>query len=109
MAYQFGAAVTIPGSLGLLQSYSLTETCERGYARDENGHVAAAQTFNRKEEMTAEVLFDVAQSRPSTGASMTVDGDIFTITSSGYTENNQDYTMISISGERFINNTIPAS
>lgn len=106
MAYQFGVA-TAPGSYGKIQSFTSSKSGERGYAPDENGDVAAANTYNEKEEVSFEYIFD--GTAPVVGVTLTIGAVKYTVLTVELTESNTDYKKMSVTAERFITNTIPTT
>ena len=108
MAYQFGV-LTDGLTYGLIQNFTTTQSNEMGEARDENGDVAAFNPYNETEEFTAEWVSDTAVSSPAVSANITIGGETYTLTSVVETESNTEYKRLSLTGMRWITNSLPAS
>ena len=107
MAVQFGVATT-PGSYGFIQSFNRTENAEIGEARDENGDVAAYNSFNEKIECSFEYVFD--GTAPIVGATIQADDTLYyVLTSVSMTEENQGYKTLSCQGTHYVTNVLPSA
>ena len=106
--YSFGVT-TSAGAYGLAQNFQTTRTNEIGEARDANGDVYAVNSYNEIEEFTAEFVFDTDSTLPTIGSNVTIDSNVYMITSVSETESNTEYKRASFAGRRWIANTVPST
>jgi hypothetical protein len=106
MAVQFGV-VSAAGSFGYIQNFSSNLSADRAYALDENGDTKAAQTHNKKEEISFEYVF--SGTAPAVGDTLTISTVKYTVLTVNMTESNTDFKRMSVTAERFTANTVPAA
>jgi len=108
MAYNFGVGTTAT-SQGLVQNFATTQSNEIGEARDPNGDVYAVTSYNETEEFTAEWVLESTYTVPNVGDVITIGGNNYMLTSIVETESNTEYKRLSLTGNRWITNSVPST
>ena len=110
MAVQFGVVNTAT-TYGYATSVERSRSVEEATYSDADGDVAGYSAYNETEEVTIEATYD-ATALPTIGDVMTLTMDLastkYFVTGIKDTETNDDYRKVSITGKRWITNTIPA-
>lgn len=110
VTYQHGVVSTVSGlSLGLIQSCKVSRSASVATAADETGDVSAMTTYNVKEDAQVEYVHDTSVSLPTIGSTYSIGSDKYKLISVEVTESNTEYKRVSLSLERYVTNTIPAS
>ena len=109
MAASFGVVTTIGTTVGYIQNLTITESTETAEARDEDGGVAAFENYNETAEFSADFVYTTTGTAPSAGDTMTVAGAAYNVTSVVFTETNTDYKKCTVSGRRYVTNSLPTT
>ena len=107
MAVQFGV-VRDSGTYGIVQSMGTTETAEVETYQDADGDVAGYQEYNESEDLSMEFVYDSTLPPPTAGNTITINTNNYVATEVKDGETNTGFRTVSITGKRWLTNTVPA-
>jgi hypothetical protein len=109
MAASFGVVTTIGSTIGYIQNLSITNAVETVEARDETGDVAAFSNYNETNDFSADFVYTTTGTAPSAGDTFVVGSASYNVTSVVFTETNTDYKKCTMSGKRYVTNSLPSA
>jgi len=107
MAVQFGL-VRETGTYGYCEDVETTDSAETATWNDADGDVGGYKTFGRMETIRLNYVYRTSLAPPAAGATMTINTNKYVVDEVRQIEATRDFRKVSISGSRWVANTIPA-